>query len=57
MDYTMKKPRKWARVAPGGLYGWKKTQSDSTRHAMKHNKRQSNKKAYGKRYGLFEEEI
>jgi len=30
----MKKPRKWARVAPGGLYGWKKTQSDSTRHAI-----------------------
>lgn len=29
-----RKPRKWAKVTPGGLYGWKKTQSDSTRHAI-----------------------
>ncbi|MBW2982129.1 hypothetical protein KY343_04575 [Candidatus Woesearchaeota archaeon] len=27
-------PRKWAKVMPGGLYGWKKTQSDSARHAI-----------------------
>jgi len=29
-----RKPRKWARVAPGGLYGWKKTQADSTRRRI-----------------------
>ena len=27
-------PRKWAKITPGGLYGWKKTQTDSTRHAI-----------------------
>ena len=26
--------RKWAKVVPGHLYGWKKTQSDSTRHSI-----------------------
>ena len=25
---------KWAKVKSGGLYGWKKTQADSTRHAI-----------------------
>jgi len=29
-----RKPRKWAKVEEGGLYGWKKTQSDSTRHRI-----------------------
>ncbi|MBD3259125.1 hypothetical protein GF371_00680 [Candidatus Woesearchaeota archaeon] len=29
-----RKPRKWATVKPGGLYGWKKTQSDATRHRI-----------------------
>ena len=29
-----RKPRKWAKVEAGGLYGWKKTQSDSTRHTI-----------------------
>ncbi len=29
-----RKPRKWAKVIPGHLYGWKKTQADSTRHAI-----------------------
>ena len=28
------KPRKWAKVKPGGLYGWKKTQGDFTRHRI-----------------------
>ena len=27
-------PRKWARIVPGYLYGWEKTQADSTRHAI-----------------------
>jgi len=26
--------RKWAKVKAGGLYGWKKTQADSTRRAI-----------------------
>lgn len=29
-----KKPRKWAKVEAGGLYGWKKTLSDSARHSI-----------------------
>lgn len=29
-----RKPRKWAKVIPGNLYGWKKTQADSTRHKI-----------------------
>ncbi len=28
-----KKPKKWAKVVPGHLYGWSKTQSDARRHA------------------------
>ena len=28
------KPQKWAKVVPGGLYGWKKTQSNTTRHRI-----------------------
>jgi hypothetical protein len=28
------KPRKWAKVKAGGLYGWKKTQSVVTRHRI-----------------------
>ncbi|MBW2996583.1 hypothetical protein KY332_04770 [Candidatus Woesearchaeota archaeon] len=30
----MPRIRKWAKVKAGGLYGWKKTQADSTRHAI-----------------------
>jgi len=26
--------RKWARIVPGHLYGWKKTQADTTRHRI-----------------------
>ena len=26
--------KKWAKVKPGGLYGWKKTQAESTRHTI-----------------------
>ena len=32
-----KKPRKWAKIVPGHLYGWKKDQSDSTRHRILNN--------------------
>ena len=30
----MPRIRKWAKVKAGGLYGWKKTQADSTRRAI-----------------------
>jgi hypothetical protein len=29
-----RKPRKWAKIVPGHLYGWKKEQSDMLRHAI-----------------------
>lgn len=29
-----RKPRKWAKIEKGHLYGWKKTQSDRTRHGI-----------------------
>ncbi|MDP7180048.1 MAG: hypothetical protein QF824_02165 [Candidatus Woesearchaeota archaeon] len=29
-----KKPKKWAKVTPGHLYGWKKTQADQTRRTL-----------------------
>jgi hypothetical protein len=29
-----RQPRKWAKVEKGALYGWKKTQSDATRHRI-----------------------
>ena len=29
-----RKPRKWAKVEKGHLYGWKKTQADRTRHGI-----------------------
>lgn len=29
-----KKIRKWAKVVKGGLYGWKKTQNDLSRHSI-----------------------
>jgi hypothetical protein len=29
-----KKPGKWAKIVPGHLYGWKKDQSDTRRHAI-----------------------
>ncbi|MBW3017299.1 hypothetical protein KY316_02915 [Candidatus Woesearchaeota archaeon] len=29
-----RKPRKWAKVEAGGLYGWKKTLSAKSRHAI-----------------------
>jgi hypothetical protein len=28
------KPKKWAKVIPGHLYGWKKDQADSRRHTI-----------------------
>ncbi len=30
----MTSKRKWAKVVPGHLYGWKKSQSDSTRQKI-----------------------
>jgi len=30
----MSKKRKWAKIIPGGLYGWKKTQIAFTRHRI-----------------------
>lgn len=29
-----RKPRKWAKIVPGNLYGWKKDQSASTRQRI-----------------------
>ena len=29
-----RKPKKWAKIVPGQLYGWKKTQADRTRHGI-----------------------
>ena len=32
-----RKPRKWAKIVPGHLYGWKKEQSDMSRHRILNN--------------------